>query len=84
VSDARGEALVAVPGIPVTIWGAGAGPVLVSEVDVTLETVFDPDAPAMPDPDDLEIRHAALPTGALAVRLAAGRELVAGLSVAVP
>lgn len=84
VSDRRGEALVAVPGIPVTTWEEGPGPVLASELDVTLETVVDPAAPAIPDPDDLEAHRATLPTGSASVRLAAGRVLVAALAVAVP
>jgi hypothetical protein len=42
MSDWRGEALIAVPGIPVTTWDAGAGAVLATEVDVRLDVVFDP------------------------------------------
>lgn len=47
-ADWRGEALIAVPGIPVTTWGSGEGngeeppPVTVTEVPATLEVVFDP------------------------------------------
>ena len=84
LSDARGEALVAVPGIPVTTWEEGAGPVLASEVEVTLETVFDPAAGGIPDPTDLEARRASLPFSSVTVRLASGRVLVTGLSVDLP
>lgn len=84
LSDARGEALVAVPGIPITTWDAGPGPVLATETDVTLETIFDPAAPAIPDPDDLEARRATLPSSAVPAKLAAGREIVAALVVALP
>ncbi|MEA5463913.1 hypothetical protein [Leptothoe sp. PORK10 BA2] len=47
-ADWRGEALIAVPGIPITTWATGAGagpgppPVTATEVDATLEVVFDP------------------------------------------
>lgn len=41
MSDWRGEALIAVPGIPVTTWDAGSGAVLATEVDARLEVVFD-------------------------------------------
>ena len=36
ISDSRGEALVAIPGIPVTTWEEGSGPVLTNEVGATL------------------------------------------------
>ncbi len=42
LADWRGEALISVPGIPVTTPGAGMGSVLVNEIDVTLEIVFNP------------------------------------------
>jgi hypothetical protein len=44
-ADWRGEALIAIPGIPITTWSTGAGPtapVTVTEVEATLEVVFDP------------------------------------------
>lgn len=41
MSDWRGEALIAVPGIPVTTWDTGGGAVLATEVDVRLDVVFD-------------------------------------------
>ncbi len=41
MSDWRGEALIAVPGIPVTTWDAGGGAVLATEVDARLDVVFD-------------------------------------------
>ena len=60
LSDDRGEALVAVAGIPVTTWGDGAGPVLATHVDVRIEVMVDPGASQPPDPDDLETRIASL------------------------
>lgn len=41
LSDWRGEALVAVPGVPVTTWSTGPGAVVASEVDAQLDAVFD-------------------------------------------
>ena len=41
VADNRGEALVAVPGIPITTFGETEGPVVAEEIDATLEVVFD-------------------------------------------
>ncbi|MBC7823512.1 MAG: hypothetical protein H7126_06480 [Candidatus Parcubacteria bacterium] len=42
LADWRGDALINVAGIPITTPGAGGGAVLVNEIDVTLEIVFDP------------------------------------------
>jgi hypothetical protein len=82
MSDDRGEALVAVPGIPVTTFNAGGGPALSTEIDVTVEAIFDPAAGAVTDPDALESR-AGLPTVSSPRKLAAGQELVADLAVTV-
>lgn len=60
MSDARGEALVGVAGIPITTFGAGAGPVLETSVNVVIQVIADPAATGAPDPDDLEQRRAAL------------------------
>lgn len=84
LSDDRGEALVPVPGIPLTTWEEGPGPVVTTEVEVRLEIVFDPAATGAPDPDDLETRHAALVVGSSIALLASGRVLVASISVTLP
>lgn len=81
LSDQRGEALVAVPGIPVTTWGADEGPVLATEIPVTLEVVFDPAAGEIPDPDALEATRETLRTSSAPAALASGRVLVVALSV---
>jgi hypothetical protein len=70
VTDERGEALIAVAGVPVTTFDAGngdeeaddvaEGPVLITSVPVTLQVVFDEEAGWPPDPDDLEARAAEL------------------------
>jgi hypothetical protein len=55
MTDGRGEALVAAPGLPTTASGEDdEGPVLVREVAVTLDVLWDPAAGAAPDPDALE------------------------------
>lgn len=84
LSDARGEALVAVPGIPVTTWEASPGPVMGTEMDVQVEVVVDPVAGNVPDPDALEANRATLPNGQAAIRLASGRTVVRRLTVAIP
>ncbi len=84
LSDTRGEALVAVPGIPVTTWETSPGPVMGTEVDVQVEVVVDPAAGDVPDPDALEDNRASLPKGQVAVKLASGRTVVRGLTVAFP
>ena len=42
LSDWRGEALVAVPGVPVTTWSDEPGAVVALEINATLDAVFDP------------------------------------------
>lgn len=44
LSDWRGEALVPVPGVPVTTWSDEDDAVVVNETAITLELVFDPAA----------------------------------------
>jgi hypothetical protein len=84
LSDARGEALVPVPGIPLTTSDEGSGPVMATEVEVTVEVIVDPAAAGVPDPDDLEARRVALRVASTNVMLAAGRELVASFSIPAP
>lgn len=78
-----GELLLFVPGIPVTLWGEPDEPVLVHEISVRLEVVFDPNAGSVPDPDLL----AALPVPAAnrwTFPLAAGRAHSAGELIVEP
>lgn len=84
MSDARGEALVAVPGIPVTTWEAAPGPVMGTEVDVQIEVVCDPGGGEATDPDHLEANRATLPNSHTAMKLASGRTVVRKLTVAIP
>lgn len=99
MTDWRGEALVAVPGVPITTWAENA--VVVSEIAATLSAVFNPATgtrtlPAavearqppqplpMVDPDALEADRATLPNAQLAVALAAGRHRSLSLPLALP
>jgi hypothetical protein len=78
MTDERGEALVAVAGIPVTTFGSDTGPVLATSVTVVVEVVADGEAGELPDPADLEARHAALLVRTSPeVVLASGRVVVA-------
>lgn len=81
LSDERGEALVPIPGIPVTTFGASAGPVLVFELDARLEVFADPAATGPPDPESLETRRATLRSTQQNVKLASGRTLVINFSL---
>lgn len=77
MTDGRGEALVAVPDIPVTTFGSDSGPVLATSVTARVEVIADDDAGALPDPADLEARH-----GALLVRTSPDVTLASGSVVA--
>ena len=80
MTDARGEALVAVEGIPSTTFGEGPGPVLATEVAVRLDVVHDPTtAGTAPDPDDLEARRGELLVRSGTATLQAGRRVTKAL-----
>jgi hypothetical protein len=84
LTDERGEALIAIAGIPVTTFDPGepvdpdeplgppTGPVLITSVAATLEVLFDPEAAWPPDPDDLEERAAELLVRTATVNLRSG------------
>ena len=66
ISDERGEALVIVPGVPITQFAdddggtdTDDGPVIVSELPVRLEASFDPSVEWPVNPDVLETSHSA-------------------------
>lgn len=81
-ADDRGEALIAVAGIPMTLVSGDSDPedaealpnLLPDVVTATATVIFDP-APiaAIPDPDDLLARRETLPSGSLPLSIAAGR-----------
>lgn len=79
MSDARGEALIAVEGIPSTALGEGDGPVVATEIAVRLEVISDPGAGDIPDPDALEARRADLLVRQTTARLASGKVLTMSL-----
>lgn len=56
-ADWRGEALIAVPGIPVTTSGAGSGAVIVTETTVTLQIVFDTALQTLPERPDFSLQQ---------------------------
>jgi hypothetical protein len=85
LSDPRGEALVTVPGIPVTTFAdGGGGAVIGTEIDVTIQTIFDPAASGVSDPDDLEQRKDSLPRSTMSSKLASSRVLITNLTVPLP
>jgi hypothetical protein len=85
LADARGEAMVAVAGIPVTNFEAEEedGPVLSSAIDAVLEAYFDENAGAPPDPDVIESRRLLPPANPLALaRASAAVQLTSGRQIA--
>lgn len=86
LSDERGEALVAIPGIKVTNWSQAPddGPVMTPKRAVTLQVIFDPAAQGLPNPESLEENRAALPAGSVEVQLQSGQTLVTLLPVPLP
>lgn len=84
LSDHRGEAVVAISGIPITTSEEGEGPVLTTEVEATVEAFYDRDGGEIPDPGQLEDNRAALPSADAIVRLASGRSLVLALAITLP
>jgi hypothetical protein len=76
MSDHRGEALIAVEGIPTSSFSDDDGPVVATEIAVRLEVVWDPAVTGLPDPDDLEARRATLLVRQTTARLASGRILI--------
>jgi hypothetical protein len=84
MADGRGEALVAVSGIPVTNWDAEEGPVLASEIDAVVEAYVDPLAAAPPDPDAINSRRATLTSISADVKLASGRAIAVRLRLPLP
>jgi hypothetical protein len=87
LTDGRGEALVAVPGVPMLTFGEGEDAVVVDEINATVEAVYDPAAGTRMtagdrtrgaraprprvDPARLEDQLATLPSGERTITLAA-------------
>jgi hypothetical protein len=83
MTDGRGEALVVVPGIPVTTFSVDKGPPLATEIDAIVQAIFDPAAGEVTDPDSVEGKNG-LPGASSPQKLAARRELAIELAVTVP
>lgn len=83
LSDNRGEAMLIVPGIPVTTFNNDGGPPLATEVNVNIQAIFDPAASGVVDPDAID-PGAGLPTASVSVNLAARREVAVQLAITVP
>lgn len=100
LTDGRGEALVAVPGIPMLTFGEDDEAVVVDEVAVTVEAFFDPAAgtrtpaeellagrqPPVPlvDPAVLESESESLPRAALPLAVAARRSQAVSMAIDLP
>ena len=80
VADARGEALVAIPGIPITMWSvAPSTKVITTTVFLVVQVIWDEAAAGLlPDPDDLEKRSGlpALKLREAGITLASGQQVV--------
>lgn len=83
MSDTRGEALVPVPGVPVTTFDSGSGAVVATQIDVSIQAFFDPALVGVPDPQDLEARMNALPSVTIADKLTAGEVLPKELDITI-
>jgi hypothetical protein len=70
ISDDRGEALVPVPGIPVTTWSDEPEAVVVNEIEVVLQVISNPAPATVPDPDALD---GLAPSKTVNLKLASGR-----------
>ena len=100
LTDGRGEALVALPGVPMVTFGEDEEAVVVSEINVSLDAVFDPAAGTrMPaddlaagrpaptpvvDPEALEDGAAALPHATRALTVAARRSQTLAMTLDLP
>lgn len=72
MTDARGEGLVAVAGIPVTTWQEGQGGVLATEVEARVDVLWQAGTAQPADPDELAKIKKAVKTAT--VKLASGRD----------
>jgi hypothetical protein len=89
---AAGEALVAVPRVPAITFGSAAGgddgAVLVSNIGVSVEAIYDPQKPAEdsapPDPDDLEARRVTLPQASANTTISAGGTQILHIRIVIP
>jgi len=82
LADARGEALLAVAGIPVVSWDADPhAPVITTDIETVVEAFDGSTAQGNADPDSVERQLANLPRATASVRLAPGRNVTTTLEV---
>jgi hypothetical protein len=81
MTDARGEALVAVSGIPVTNWDVDDGPLLATEVDAVIDAYYDANAGFPPDPDAIDAKRDTLLNASQALKVASGRQSIVRLEL---
>lgn len=91
VADQRGEAMVGIPGIPVTTWNPAPGAaVTATSVAARVaacfdKTAFHPETSSYPDPTALEQAFATLPHSSdVDLDLTSGREVTRRIDVTVP
>lgn len=90
VTDARGEALLAVPGLGVQVSAGAGGAVTENTIAVTVQAWFDPSVLTQPpgwisNPDDIlsNLANPALKTGKMTGALGATQVLIAGITISV-
>jgi hypothetical protein len=81
LSDARGEALVTVPGVPVMTWNNSGGSVLAPETVVITTAYYDPALKPPPDPEALELKLNTLKKASAEMKLASRREQAQTLEI---
>ena len=86
MSDARGEALVSVVGLPALSANGGSGTLLSSDVDVNVAAFFDPASGStdfVPDPDELIAKLGSMKTASQPAKIASGRTNTVTIEIAI-
>lgn len=88
MADERGEALVAVDGLPLFTTNGGGGALISSGVDVDVFAFFDPDnrnrpKGYVPDPDDLIARQGTLKSNSQSLKIASGSTNKVPIAIAI-
>lgn len=86
VGDARGQALLAIPGLGLQVSSSGGGAVTEMTTPATVQAWFDPGVPNqpkgwIPNPDDLLRNSAALKTGTQTIQIGPGVRLSITISI---
>lgn len=86
MSDARGEALVSVVGLPALSANGGSGTLISSEVDVDVVAFFDPANTSkdfVPDPDELIAKLGSMKTNSQPAKIASGKTNTVTIEIAI-